>query len=267
MNHDAMNSPKRSALFVLLTADVLVVVIGLLWAREPVYRGKPLSAWLEELGEDTPEKRMPAVEAIRHFGTDATPAVIRLLRYQESPLKRKVRELAAKQNLVKFRFEDSRRRRRRALIACDALGPAAAPVIPTLVNLLTNEQPPEPDIPYLLARIGPPAVPALNCALTNDEKFIRWGAKYCLHLLRTNAPFLHPENRPTEDQDFLLRTCEYHVVIMQAAVREYSAQRGRNLMGMPPPSLPEDFDPKTFDPILKQHPNQGQQTNSPNRFE
>ncbi len=262
-----MSGQKRIALFVLIAGGVIALIFGMPFAHEPAYGGKRLSAWLAKLGQDTLEDRATAVAAIRNIGTNAAPAVIGLLRYKESAFRRKLRELAAKQSVLKLNFEDPRRRRQRGLIACDALGPAGVPVIPTLVNLLTNEQPPEPHIPYLLARIGNPAIPALNSALTNGEKVIRMGATYCLALLQTNSDFLHPEIRPIAEQDYYLRTCQYNGAMIQIAASEYAARHRHDLPDIPSPSLAEHFDPAAFEAVVPKHAKQSQPTNTSSPFE
>src|SRR5262249_7297812 len=145
-------------------------------------------------------------------------------------------------------IKDARQWRQCGFAACDALGPAATPIIPNLMNLLTNEKPVEPDIPLLLARMGPGGIPALSCALTNDEKAIRLGARLCLDMGRAASLFLHPKKRPAEARDYVYRTCEYHQMLLGAAHRDFMAQHGTNGGNLGDKPFP---DPKQFEAIQR----------------
>lgn len=93
---------------VIPAAFVVALGIALFFAlrpREPVYNGRPLSAWLNDLvmGTDGSQRDM-AVDAIRHIGPPAVPHLVQLMRARESKFERKLRELLARQKLVRFTY-------------------------------------------------------------------------------------------------------------------------------------------------------------------
>ena len=70
-----------------------------------------------------------------------------------------------------------------ALAGLDALGSAAETALPALEEML-QENPPDPRVLYVAARIGPASIPLLSRCLTNGipdaAKLIRTEAKICL---------------------------------------------------------------------------------------
>src|SRR5947209_5339007 len=87
--------------FLMLLA-LLAVAGGVGWLIYPVaplYKGKPLTHWLRgyddwpgvyALGDATGPTRSDADAAVRHAGTNAIPALLRLLQARDSALKLKV---------------------------------------------------------------------------------------------------------------------------------------------------------------------------------
>ena len=84
---------------------VVAILIAAMWPgdREPEYGGKKLSEWLDQyqryysLGRypDTP-KLIEASDAVRHIGTNAIPWLLRCIRYEQPPWKRKLSVAYAK---------------------------------------------------------------------------------------------------------------------------------------------------------------------------
>jgi hypothetical protein len=90
---------------VLLT--VAGIIAGLIWfanTRDPVYQGKPLSAWLEAYNDNPPPSatRHEADEALRHLGTNALPALLRRMRAKDTAFKNRWFALVQKQHLIRI---------------------------------------------------------------------------------------------------------------------------------------------------------------------
>jgi hypothetical protein len=111
----------------LLLAVVLVAVIGMIaWQvlrqSEPVYQGKPLSAWLgvcSKLSLDWQNSLMhpsdslfnpsfgPVLSekaAVRQAGTNALPTLLRMLLVKDSALKDRLVDLAERQHFIKIEW-------------------------------------------------------------------------------------------------------------------------------------------------------------------
>lgn len=132
---------------------------------EPLYEGKPISAWTDELltlshiGKAT-DKRRAAVRAIRSIGTNALPWLLAEMR--------QVPSLGEETNCAS-QPDDRHLHQARARFGFWALGEAGAPAIPQLLQLL--EKKPKA-VPSALAGIGAPALPALEFCLTNAPHYV-----------------------------------------------------------------------------------------------
>jgi hypothetical protein len=121
---------------------------------DPIYNGKALSAWIDEL--PSPLSRVthtnrPDVQAIRAIGTNAIPWLLRQLTASPwTPVETNSAASYIHQNRTRLGFW--------------ALGEIGTPAIPSLVNLI--EQQPDA-VPSALAGIGAPALPAIEGCLTN----------------------------------------------------------------------------------------------------
>ena len=103
---------KRKETPLSVLAVVLVGVIDWQVAQpsetEPLYKGKPLSFYLQAYMRDPGlSKGVPthqeADEALRQAGTNATPALLRMIRPTDSPLKLKLISLARTQHILLIR--------------------------------------------------------------------------------------------------------------------------------------------------------------------
>src|SRR5262245_65199958 len=98
---------KRRVITVLALAAIVVAGIATIMSRpsEPVYQGKPLSTWLEELRVSWPGAgSAKATEAVKVIGTNALPYLVSALKAKDSRLKLKLAQLFGRQNLIKFPF-------------------------------------------------------------------------------------------------------------------------------------------------------------------
>jgi HEAT repeat protein len=153
----------------------IVLIIG---PAEPSHQGKPLSFWLEEIGDNKPEtNRDDARQAIRAIGTNAIPWLIADLRLDEPKWKRVLMQWMLKQPLVKVNYRTPDARSSQAAWAFQALGAIARPAIPELVKMLDRN----PGwVPAALSWIGVDSVPALVNALTHTNPYVRANASTAL---------------------------------------------------------------------------------------
>jgi len=132
---------------------------------EPVWNGKPLSAWTEDLATgSSKEIRETAEDAIRHIGAAGIPSLTRMLRSRDTVLHpavlRLIRELNRRQSKIVFGIVSAREQHVNAALAFEALGPLGRPAIPELKKLLVRL--PEPEfVADALAGIGPEGVVAI----------------------------------------------------------------------------------------------------------
>jgi HEAT repeat protein len=158
----------------------VVVAAGVVWHqnREPKYRGKTLSEWVRlngrsNLGFNTEENPQ---EALRHFGTNALPYLVRAIQYQRPAWKAKFWALLrripmpkAQRRKLSIAAIGDMMRANDAQTAFQALGPIAAPAVPQLYRIMfasSNEQVSATAM-HCLAAIGPAGLPVLRQALTN----------------------------------------------------------------------------------------------------
>lgn len=160
-----------------------VSVLALRQPREPEYDGQPLSYYLSSLTYSQVRLEGNARSAIREIGSKAVPPIIEILDARESRFKIWFNEMADHQSFIRFRFAPVVNRQIQAAMACQELGPIAAPAIPSLARLV--------DDPLLgnlavaaLAEIGPQTFPLLTNALTSRWPSTRFAAVGYLRLMR-----------------------------------------------------------------------------------
>lgn len=171
--------PHRTALLGIAACAICAAVIAV-WhrEREPRYKGRNLGEWVSlnarkgvgySAGDD-PE------EALRHFGTNALPFLIRDLQYQRPRWKARVwawlHHLPVSRNQQRSWSRaalNDMMRGNDAVSAFQTLGDTATPAIPELRKLMfaTQDEQTSRRAMQSLAGIGTPAVQALTRALTN----------------------------------------------------------------------------------------------------
>ena len=132
------------ALAILFAALVSVVDWQVLRLREPVYRGKRLSIWLNAYriyglaGVETWQVRVEqqeADEAVRQIGTNALPTLLRMLRANDSALKVKLMDLAARQHFIHINYTPADELNYRACSAFGVLRAKAQSAVPALISI------------------------------------------------------------------------------------------------------------------------------------
>ena len=183
--------------------DILLAVLfvalagGLVWMlsrpTEPVYQGKPLSAWLNEIDADpySVDTNQAAFVVFREMGTNAIPALLKTIQSGDPPFERFIFELRGMVSLGHFPGRYARHQRWAASIALYAMGANAKPAFPTFTNLLFHT-----NTAYLgarpLAGMGSAGLPPLLAALTNQNARIRMAGVLGLSWERSDLNIVVP---------------------------------------------------------------------------
>ena len=166
-------------------------------AREPVYQGKRLSAWLEAYrmhgmaGVETwqvRQEQQEADEAVRHAGTNALPTLLRMLRAHDSALKAGVIRLAERKHLASIKLIPAEELNYRACWAFGVLRAKAQSAVPALLEIASQDLSGHSRYYALtaLASIGPPAkeaIPSLLALATNTDSAVRLCATNALNAI------------------------------------------------------------------------------------
>jgi HEAT repeat protein len=191
---------NRSKSGVGVWAAVVVIVGGLAWlalsARqpEPVYDGWPLRAWLKGFDAAHGSAEYTASEnALRQMGTNALPALISYLRRKDPPFHRQWISLKAKLRLLHGEVDSAVFWHRRAGQACGALGDAAEPAFPALMEAM-NDPRAAHDVGNGLSRLMPTSVPVLTNVLATGNTAARSSAAFHL-VIAFSYPGVEPMAR------------------------------------------------------------------------
>ena len=126
-------------------AALAIAAFGAWWwpksQDEPVYRGKSLSAWLDERHEPSPGSVVltkEAEEAVRVIGSDAIASLMNWLRASDSSNKHIV-NLVVRRLGVPLRVPGSYEMQERAAYGLAALGTVAKPVFPEIAMIALKD--------------------------------------------------------------------------------------------------------------------------------
>jgi hypothetical protein len=177
----------------LLLAVILVagLIVGSPQPREPEYDGQPLSDYLRSLTYSQVRLERSARDAIRAIGSNAVPHLIKILDARESRFKTWFNELANPYSFIRFRFTPVASRQVQAAMACQELGPTAAPAIPSLARLIDDPQLGSWAV-AALAEISPQTFPLLTNALNSRWPATRFAAVGHLRLARPRERAVPP---------------------------------------------------------------------------
>jgi hypothetical protein len=210
--------------------------------KEPSYQNRTLSEWLRDFDfhNHSLDQQAMAAEAIRHIGASAVPFLVE--RLSDAQLKQfnvEMQNWRERQATAGFTVDRPPNPRHEALAGLDALGPAAVDALPTLGKLV-NGDPPDPQVLYVAARIGPASLPLLTSSLTNEVKMVRLEGQICLEMLNSRDELLYPRIPVGPDApSFDRRLCEFNVKVLQSAYKEYHASHPEmDFPQPPPPRLP-----------------------------
>ena len=137
-----MRKRVQIALAVLLVAMAGVIVLRVREPTEPVYQGKRLSVWLVQYYRSWLENddgslgaEQNAQRAVEMAGTNAIPTLLEMLRQSDSPLERRVMDLAQRQRFIKVHFTPAEMRNSGAWLGFWILGSNAAGAVPALMGI------------------------------------------------------------------------------------------------------------------------------------
>jgi HEAT repeat protein len=183
---------------IILVVLFIALAGGLVWMlsrpSEPLYQGKPLSAWINEYNGRPGDTNQAALVAIREMGTNAIPTLLKIMESDDPPFQRMMSELNRKQSLVHFPVREKPYPRWAASAALYAMGASARPAFPTLTNLLfhANSLFKTAAPANALAGMGSGGLPPLLAALTNQNPFIRSSAATGLGWARSDLNIVVP---------------------------------------------------------------------------
>jgi len=176
---------RRRLFLIMIGVGMLVGVLGLVFgpSREPEYRGKRLSEWVEDRRIGHFERD----DAVRHIGTNAIPYLMKWIRYEPTKLKTKCIEfsnwllLMARLN----RSLDDRKwvRAFGAVEGLSALRPEADVILPRLCRVLNDPDAVEgaQRAVQAIERFDDAGLPLLVGMMTNGPQ--RWRA-YLTNVVR-----------------------------------------------------------------------------------
>lgn len=174
-----------------VVAGILALIV--LLPSPPSYQGKTLSEWLKSLDKTplqffngAPKPDQPAADAFRAIGTNTIPFLRAELRAKDSWLKKKLTQWLKKPSLNKMQFTRAEVRHKRAVSACQALGPLAEELVPELSVLLNSTYDPV-DESFALSAAGPEALPALTNSFANSNMWVRMRAASAFRYVRYDA--------------------------------------------------------------------------------
>jgi hypothetical protein len=199
-----MGKKWRIIRFLLLGTCLALFAWAVLRAREPVYQGKTLIAWLQEATQsdaDSVERDKPAaVNAIRQIGMDALPELLNLVAAKDTKLRKFLLNFEREHPDIPLQLRKTEDYHEMAACGLYVLGPRARPAVPALIKLLKND---DPDVRYwaagCLGLIGPSAqaaVPALLAGL-NTNRYL-WAASFALGKIGPDARQAIPFRRVRE---------------------------------------------------------------------
>jgi hypothetical protein len=181
----------KAGLLLLAVIAAISLMSSLRQPREPEYDGVPLSDYLRSLTYSQVRLERSARDAIRAMGSNAVPFLIQILDARESRLKMWFNEVANRQSFVRFHFEPLEPRQVQAVMACQELGPVAAPAIPSLARLIEDPQLGS-WVVAALAEISPQTFPLLTNAMNSRWPATRFAAVGQLRLARPRERAVPP---------------------------------------------------------------------------
>ncbi len=231
---------KRGILLAVLFVALLGVLVWMLSRpAEPAYQGKQLRAWLKDLqtGWDG-DTNHAAFIAFREMGTNAIPALLKIIRSDDPPFESFIFELNRVQSLVHFPGGETWLERDAASSALYAMGANAKPAFSTLTNLLFHTNSAVfSAIP--LAGMGSEGLPPLFAALTNQNAGIRLSAANGLARERSDLNIVVPA--------LIARLGDQNIAVHRTAVGALGRLHAEP--GLAVPSLMKDYPGN--DPLLR----------------
>lgn len=173
--------PRMKISFAALAAFSLAVGAWVsLRPAEPVYRGRPLSQCLapclsnpDRGSMNWAARTLEADEAVRHFGTDAVPTLLRMLEARDPSPKARLIDLAERRCGVFIKHASAEEQNEAGQRGFEVLGAEGSNAVPALLRIARRNLSPASHSAAIaaLGAVGPPAkaaVPSLLQWATND---------------------------------------------------------------------------------------------------
>ncbi len=158
---------KRLRLILILFGIIIVGCVALLFIgpKEPSYHGKTLTEWLYDRGSGTNSARIASISAIRVFGTNAMPFLLKMARSHDGPTKVRVIRFLNHQRIIRIHIRTDEEKLTAAYYGLEVLAKTSLPVPPELAGAppgtndslaeffsaaLQRDYPPTLDAAYLL---------------------------------------------------------------------------------------------------------------------
>jgi hypothetical protein len=170
-----------------ITAALMLIVVisafALVWRatapREPIYKGKPLTYWLDQAygdGNWTEVGEAEAHEALLAAGTNAIPILLLDLQARDRPLMDRLSDLLGRVGFKKYFGSYACDKNLEGVIGFEVLGTQAKDSVPTLAGIYKRHISPASEVAAIkcLGSIGPEAraaIPTLVSALANRANF------------------------------------------------------------------------------------------------
>lgn len=206
----------------------LVVVLVLFWTSEPVYRGRPLSSWLNQCADTPLENTNQLVEAqnaIRAIGAKKSlPILLKLVRAKDGHLNRWASDTCERFNLKFFHWRSELDCELMGMAGFEVLGTNAAPAVGALTRLLDDKEKAFTAV-QCLDHIGKLAESALCQSLTNSNPQAReWGVSALAGATDDVEVYISRIKGCLNDPDFRVRV---------ATVQAIGAQKNAPDLAMP----------------------------------
>ncbi len=174
----------RKCFIIFLALLLVIAAFQFLRPTEPTYNGRKLSQWLSDLEYSSVYPSIVANDAaiaVRHIGSNAVPALVKMVRAKDFVFKLKLMELVAKQSFFKISFTSADDQHAQAHAGFLVLGSAARSAIPALSETVESEG---EEIAIVALRcllaIGPESLPTFIKALTNSNTRVEDYAAFAL---------------------------------------------------------------------------------------
>ncbi len=178
-----MTKRRKITFFFVAAVSLSAAIHFALQPRQPVYQGRTLSSWLDDLDYEVDAPKVwKASDAIKKIGSPALPQIIKLLKAEDSMYSRLGVELLTLARVKQSRFVPAWRHHWKATLAFRALGPRASPAVPELVAMLPDTEQ-KMETLEALGLIGPAAeeaVPAIIQCLKDGSGSVRCAAAEAL---------------------------------------------------------------------------------------
>ncbi len=168
--------PRRHIWVVLVCSVAIAFVCALIAQNDkPVYAGRPLASWVEDLADHDQATFEQAVEAVEHIGTKSIPFLIKWVSYEPPKWYAASDELSllgrSLVRVTKSKCIHSMRRSLGSITAFEVLGTNAAIAAPKLSAIMTDTSRHNAATTALICMsyLGTTAWPAMTAALENTN--------------------------------------------------------------------------------------------------